>query len=604
MSVSNAHGVSAEHRTSRRSRAASVVAVVAAVGINLWSQISLLLAQPGWSFSKIRAYYPPDQLSYLAIVTNGANGDFSATEPFTQTGSNFYPRAYYHLLGLISQVTGAAPATVWNVTAIVFQAAAVAVLASVLVLLTRRWWTALLAPVPLTVGTFSVLAIDSWKTDLSSHAVLWGPFGVMYTSNGESASLAVAAIALALILLAASGRLSTRAAWTTAVLACALIGALASVQTYSFLTATYLLVYGAAAYGLSTARSKKVLWWIVSLVLVGAVYAVGPTLAESVSPLMALVFGAAPALPGLIVLCRASRWRPVWCAAALVLCALPQVASTALGVASGDEFLLYRESSSANLGIPVGIGLRSAIVALVILAVVFAVGLMVKNRVAIAFAVGGTVAWALVATNDIWGANQEPYRFWIDTFMLLTFIGLPVLAWVTDQWRRQSRQGEHAVRQAWVQGAVVVLVAVLVAVSTRDYWTFRADVSARAPLTFESERSLALAEAAGSAGAGLVMTDPCTDPYTLKAVWGGPTAFYNLGLAWPAERDALQSALDSRNALALDADAAWAAGVRWVVTADECVADWPTTAQDELTEVSSSDFTGGGYTLWELHEPA
>ena len=584
-------------------RGLAVAAVVVAVGVNLWSQLSLLLAQPGWSFSKIRAYYPPDQLSYLAIVTNGADGDFSAVEPFTQTGSNFYPRAYYHLLGLISRATGAAPATVWNVSGLVFQAAAVAVLAVVCVVLTRRWWSALLAPVPLMVGTFSMLAIDSWKTDLSSHAVLWGPFGVMYTSNGESASLAVAAVALLLVLLAISGRLSPRAAWTTAIVACAMIGTLASVQTYSFLAATFLLVYGAAAYGLRTARTKRLLWWMVSLVLVVVVFLVGPTLAESVSPLMALVFGAVPTLPGLIVLCRATRWRPLWCGVALGVFALPQIASTVLGVASGDEFLIYREASSTNLGIPADIGLRSAIVPLVVLAVILAIGLVVKNQVAVAFAVGGTIAWALVATNDIWGANQEPYRFWIDMFMLVSFVGLPVLLWVLDQWRRRSRGGPGAARHSVAQGVVIALVVVLVAVSMLDYRAFRTDVSARAPLDFGSAEDLALAEVADAAGAGLVMSDPCTDPYTLKVVWGGPTAFYNLGLAWPDERDSLQAALDARNALGLDVEAAWDAGVRWVVTADGCASDWPTTAQDSLTQVKSAHYDGGGYTLWRLGEP-
>ena len=587
------------------------VSVGFAVLVSLWAQIGLFLTTPGWSFFTFRSYYPYDQLSYLAIVKNASEGDFRAVEPFTLTGSNYYPRAYYQMLGVISDALGIAPVTAWNLVAVVFQVGLVVVIALTCVLVTRRWWAAALAPLPLMVGTLSLLFALDWKSELGSHAVLWGPFGTLFVANGEAAALCVAGVALLLVLLVALGKVPPRLALPTAIVACALIGALSAVQTYSFLTATFLLSYGAGVYGLALARRRWLV--VVSAAMVVLVFLLGPTVAETVSPLAALVFGATPAIPGLVVLCKRLRWLPVWCAVALLATALPQTLGTVLGVASGDEFLVYREASSKDLGIPLLGGLRAAAVPLLGLVLLSVVAIRRRSTVHAAVGLGGIAAWGMVATNDVWGANQEPYRFWIDAFTLLSVVLLPLLLdlWTGAGAVRDDGSADRAPlaalspRERKGYRMATAAVSALAILSLMDFAQFRSAVSATGPLDFSTEQSAALVRSAqGVTTDGIVLPGPCVDAFTLKLEWGGPTAFYNLGLAWPEERDAVQAARDARDAGTLDVDAAREAGIDWVITDSACTTAWELPVDSGVvTETRSVDYPGGTYTLWRI-EPA
>lgn len=56
----------------------------------LWSPVSGLPWTQGF-----RNYFANDQLSYAAIATTVAGGNFAAVEPLTETGVSFYPSAWY-----------------------------------------------------------------------------------------------------------------------------------------------------------------------------------------------------------------------------------------------------------------------------------------------------------------------------------------------------------------------------------------------------------------------------------------------------------------------------------------------------------------------------
>lgn len=578
----------------------AAVSTVVAVVCHLVLHIGPFVSQRGWTPSAFRQYYQFDQLSYLAIVKNWSLGVHDDVEPFTQTSSSPYPDLYYRFMGWFADVTGANPVLAWNILGATFQALLVAGLAVIAVVVTRRWWAALAAPLPLMVGTFAAVSQGGWQTALDSHAVLWGPFGVLFTANGESAALCLAGLAVAVLVMVASGRPTSsrsRVVWT--VVAGAVVGLLAQIQTYTFLSTVFVVAYGVAAYGLALAR-RPLPWLGVTLGLFVVVGLVGPPLSD-VSPLATLVLGLVPVVPGMVLLMVRVRWWYVvvpWVVVAVV--AAPQLLETVLGVASGDPFLVYREASSSNLGVPPLAGLRSGIVVLAAIALVAGVGYLRRSAVHVAVPLGAGAAWAMGATNDLWGANQEPYRFWLDIMVLLC-VGL--MPWVVEAvvWSVSAVRARTGARGSIALVASVVTVALFV-VSVADFAVFRRDIEERSPLLFYSDSTAALERVAESSDGGLVLADPCVDPFTLKVVWGGPTAFYNLGLAWPDHQEDVQEVLDARTRGELDATAARGADVTGVITDSACPADWGSALESAGAHPVASEAheSGGTYTLWTV----
>ena len=162
-----------------------------------------------------------------------------------------------------------------------------------------------------------------------------------------------------------------------------MIGATASVHTYTFLTGTYVVTYVVAFAGLLWRRGRGALVAAaVSVVLLVALFVVGPRLADSASPLALLVLGLLPAAPGALLAIAHDR-RILAGFAAIAVGAAPQVVLTTLGVASGDAFLEYRQASTrvADLGVPLGIGLFHGSLLLVALLLVLLAGLAARHVV-------------------------------------------------------------------------------------------------------------------------------------------------------------------------------------------------------------------------------
>ena len=394
-----------------RRRVLAAAAVVAAVLIHVWLQWGSLFVR-GFSWSSFRSYFAGDQLSYMSMVVNVSNGDFGSAEPFTQTGTNNYPHLYYNFLGLVSRITGISPLQAWSLGGLVAQALLVALLGVTLYLISRRWWTALLAPVPFVIGSFAVLLSDNWFTSMDSHAVLWGPFGVLFTLNGEAAALCLGAAAM-LVMLLAHLRVTSRA-WKVALfaLASATIGLLANIQTYSFLTTVYLASYVIGTYIIVTS-TRRVLLAVLSGGLVVMLFLFGPIIAADAGPLVTLAMGLVPTLPALVALVVRTKGLAVLFLGLAGLAASPQIIGTMLGILGDDPFLTYRVASSKNLGVDWR-GIVGALPLLVPLAATLVAGIRRRTALWIAYPIGAAVVWALGSTNDIWGANQEPYRFWLD----------------------------------------------------------------------------------------------------------------------------------------------------------------------------------------------
>ncbi|MDQ1609998.1 MAG: hypothetical protein QOE16_2730, partial [Microbacteriaceae bacterium] len=401
-----------------------VSAIVAAGVLHVLFQAGILFARSDFSWNSFRSYFAGDQLSYMSMVVNTYNGQLSNFEPFTETGVNNYPHLYYVLLGLGARVLGIEPLQAWSAGGLLVQFLLVCFLATVLVVVGGRAWLALLAPLPFILGTFSfLLAANAWFTGLASHAVLWGAFGTMFTLNGEVFSLCLGGAALLLLVLAWSW---AKRPWVRIVLASVaslMIGITANVQTYSFLIVVFVAVYVVGAYGIVTARRR---WWLalVSLALVGVLFIVGPLIAHDAGPLATLFLGLVPAFPGLIVVAIRSRGLLVLFIGLSVLAAAPQVVGTALGIVNHDPFLTYRVVSSNQLGVGFS-GILGSLALLLPLLGILAAGIWRRSALWVAYPVGVLASWVIVSSNDIWGANQEPYRFWLDTFVMVCMTILP-----------------------------------------------------------------------------------------------------------------------------------------------------------------------------------
>ncbi len=565
-------------RRPRLGRAVVLACGVVAAALHL-VMVTWMFWGQGFSLHEFKAYFANDQESYLAIAVNVANGDFRSVEPFTQTGAIHYPRLYYQGLGLLSYLTHVDPVVWWWVVGLGAQAALAGVVGAFSAALSGRRWLALLGPVALNAGIFGELRGTTWLTVLREHSVIWGSFAEFFAVNGATVAVAIDAMALIVLVGVVSGRITGRRALVAA-LGCALVlGAMASVHTYTFLTGAYVVTYVVAIFGILGARGRRSAAAAgVSALLLAGLFVVGPRLVAGVGPLALLVAGLLPAAPG--VLLAAARERRILAGAALlVLAATPQVVLTAAGVAGGDPFLNYRQGSTGtvDLGVPVGLGLLHGIVLVSALLLVLAGGIAARQHWWTAIAIGSTLAWVLLWTNDVWGASQEPNRFWRNGFTLLLPVVVVVGAWMLAELDRR-----------WLRaaGAGLVLAAVL---SLTDYLSFSLSPGVADTIDYHSPQMDAVATVVRGldrdvgrdvdrVGARrLVLAGPCLAPRSVKIRTGLPVAYENVGMAWSARHDALVALVPDMweehsppEDAGLDVDTARSAGVAYVLVDTSC----------------------------------
>lgn len=575
----------------------------------------------------LRTQFWHDQLGYLAISADAANGNLDLTEPVTMTGVNHYPRLYYSVVGLLARVLGIPTVVSWNLLSFGLQFAAALTVGLVAAHLSKRWWVGLLAPAPFFTGVFAYLVTPgAWYSQLEAHAVLWGPFGVLFSNNAETAGLCVGIIAIGALVWAWSTKLPRWALVTITLVASASVGMLSSFQTYSFLTMTYLLTFGAAAAGIRLSR-RPVRMLIISGALVGVVFLAGPLLADRVGQLPTLMFGLLPAFPGLVTAIVRSRGLVALAGVAAVAAAAPQVIFTLGGMISGDPFLSYRVASNHQLGIVSWEALWGASVVLLALGVAFVLGLRAADTLTIAVSGSALSALPFLALNDVWGANAEPYRFWIEGILLGGILALLSLARVAgllfprrkldepDIVKDSSAAPRRVDRRVLATG--VLVVGLLWVGALPDWVNSLRDPTMQAVWSPQSERESAINEMARSASIdpsdGLLTTELCIDNRTTKVTAGSPIANYHLGMAWPANREAIDAIITARDARELDFTAMAESDTQWVLTDSNCDSGWQTEYASELTMVASADYSlapgevisagsqgDGVITLWQV----
>ena len=173
-------------------RALTIASFIGAQGVMLWILLGPLVGLP-W-LQGFRNYFANDQLSYAAIATTVANGTFAPVEPLTETGVSFYPSGWYYLIGTVGLITGAPVHALWQILGLLAIGIALLVLGFLSYSLTRNPIAPLLPALALATGTFSTFLAGDWFTYLGYHAVIWGPFGTLFTLNAESIGVVTVAV--------------------------------------------------------------------------------------------------------------------------------------------------------------------------------------------------------------------------------------------------------------------------------------------------------------------------------------------------------------------------------------------------------------------------
>jgi len=548
--------------------------------ISAWS----LLRLPGElnpTANLFRGYFPDDQLSYAGIAASAKAGNFGLVEPFTQTGVSFYPSWWYKFIGQFASWTGLEIPAAWSFLGFCVVLGSVAVIGFAAYRISGKAWAPLVLGVLLWVGPLSSILFDNWFVNLNSHAVMWGPYGALYPLNAEAAglSLGLSALVLGYWTLSRPNWSRNRRLFLFGVAGLGL-GVIANFQTYSFLTLTAIVFWVLGVAGLQRSKSPRLL--LISVAALVVVVLVAPFIRDSVGALPVYALMLVPALPGVWLFAR-ERLQLFIVGFGLFLVGLaPQVSWMISGTLAQDPFLTYRVDQSGDLGVPVWAFVLLGSPILVTWAAILWAQIRRKGTAEISLLVGWFIAFVLLSFNNSWGFGQEPYRFWINSVIAFVVIATLTIPTVLKPAFRSSK-GSFALSS---------LAVVLVAASMWNVGGFRSYVSDQGNKDFDDIRLAAISQvvAENYLGEGLISTDPCIDPRSLKVVTGAPVAFYNLGLAWPENKAEIDIVLDARNAGVMDVEALRAAGVTFLLTDTNCSIAWTPGSQMGVAQAASIEY--------------
>ena len=574
-----------------------VISIILAEFITLAITLGPLLGTPWWK--GFRAYFSHDQLSYAAIATNVSQGHFAVVEPLTESGISHYPSLWYYVIGSISWLTHLPVWIVWTVFGVAILSAAVITVGTVAVRVSGKPWVAVLPALALLTGTASYYTVHFWYTPLDSHAVIWAPYASLFTLNGEVAGISIAVIAMALLVDAlykqentASHRTPRIEIWVSALL----IGLLANVQTYTFFSILLVIAIFVTARDLT--RHPAALRMYLTIALGFGVLWFGKSIAHKFGPLplLALLFlSMAP-----VLIPAALRAKRIAIPALLIaaVAASPEVIRTAIGVVTKDPFLTYREASSANLGI-LEIGTLVASTTWVLLFIVTGLGLWRGRQAALSsLVIALGLGFMIMPANDIWGFNQEPYRSWIQFATLSALLLSIPLAWGISKFT--SFTTEHKIVFA-ITGFITLASWGIGLQDFRGFWDY-----AKAQGIHDLSDSQAQAIQAVTAGTqGLVLGSQCIDPQIFKLIVKKPVPYYNLGLAWPANKKNIDTFLDVSGRQPDNPLTLQLANVKWAVTDSSCSTDWKFPNDQRIVRAGQRTYeTEQGLqtlTLWQVN---
>lgn len=569
------------------------VAFVGSQVAMVWVLLGPLLKQP-W-LQGFRGYFANDQLSYAAIAINASNGVLTPVEPLTETGTSHYPSAWYLIVGITSLMTGQPIYRTWTVLGLAVIGASLAFLGFLAYKFSGLAFAPLLPGAALLTGTWSTITDGSWFTTVGSHAVIWGPFATFFTLNAEAIGLAAILFGMGLLMCARPNRKFNS---SLIVVAATLFGALANVQTYAFITGSSVAVLFLASFALISNPSRTRL--ISTLTAITLVLIFGSTIVRAVGPLFLLILLLTATLPASMVLVRTHLRLTVATALAYGLAASPQVLRTVIGILNGDDFLTYRQASSVDLGVT---SLATVLTAVpLVLAVAFIALTLLASKTGQVDPIRQTFSALLIAlgagalvfsTNDLWGFNQEPYRFWLQYSMIALLLSTVPASWALKRWTGLSRP--------WKGSVALIGVAAVAAWlgSLADVISFRAFAEQQGIIAVEDTRSALLREAVAT-DTGLILSSRCLDPQVLKLITGAPVVAFNRGLAWPENRTLIDSLIDPQREPTIRVEDLSAIGVSHVVTDTSCADEW-SFADARFQPEEIAPYGAGTITVWQVH---
>lgn len=570
----------------------SVLTLAITIGLTLGP-----LMRTTW-WSGFRNYFSNDQLSYASIATNVAHGNFAPVEPLTATGNSFYPSLWYYMIGTFSWVTHLSVPLLWTLLGIAIVCSAVLTVGIVAVRVSGLSWAPILPAFALLTGTLAFYSNDYWYTPLQHHAVLWAPYASIFTLNGEVAGICLAVIATSLLVDAfvrnqRSSRF--RRPRSEFFVAAVIIGLLANVQTYTFLSIALLITVFIGARDLLITPSRIKI--VASVSVLFLVFYLGPDIAKHLGPLplFALLFLAlSPTwLPAVL---KAKR-TAIPCLIIIAVIASPQILRTAIGIRNHDPFLTYREASSSNLGIVEPATLVASTVWL-LLFITVGVGLWrSRNATLTALVIALAAGFLIMPSNDLWGFNQEPYRSWIQFAILSSLLLMIPLAWSLSRFK--AWQNQHKVM--FLVAGILTFGSWLIGL--RDlpgFWQYATGQGVTSMSDSSSEALKSLTQNID----GLVLPSACSNPQIFKITTGKNVPAYNLGLAWPENIGAINSLADAVGNGTIDAGAVKNAKVKWVITDSLCPRnlDYLTSPEFTISGVRTYESSSGPatLTLWEV----
>ena len=575
------------------------VKALGAAGFSLL--VTALLLRPPMGFipwrDEFRGFMSFDQLAYATIGDVAADGNWGFVEPFTETGRSFYPSMWYRLLGFISNTFDLSIFVVWSVMGLGVILLAVLVIGLLAYAVSGRWWLPALVGPMLWIGPLSMVAFNSWFISADSHATLWAPYAMLYPLNAEAVAMSLAAMAFALMVWAiAHSERGMKRSVVVLTVGAGVIGLLANVQTYAFLIATAVLAWWIACWGMLKSRSRGVLATTVGALVLGLMAGLFFKDALGALPLFGIMLLAT--LPGAWVVAR-DHVRVVWLpVVAFAVLASPQILWTAWGTVSGDEFLAYRTEASGALGVPVWAWILGTLpIGLIWLAL-----LLASRRVAPvavqALLLALAVAHAILTYNNVWGFVQEPYRFWINS-VALTALLLPLLAAWTLRGAGAEVHWMPTARTSLAIGAALALVSFWSIGAFRDY------VQYSGVLSLETPRYQAVTEV-GEQADGLLMPQTCLNPSLVKIGTGTPVAHFSKGIAWPDNRQEIETVMNITAANVFDINIARNAGVEYVLTDSGCENPWDLAGVPGAEPIALRDYVDedakltGQIRLWRI----
>lgn len=530
-----------------------------------------------------RGYFPDDQLSYAGIASSAKAGNFGLVEPFTQTGVSFYPSWWYKIIGQFAAWTGLEIPAAWSFLGLSVILGSVAFIGIAAFRITGRAWAPLVIGVLLWIGPLSSILFSNWYVNLDSHAVLWGPYGALYPLNAEAAGLAIGGSAFVLGYWTLSrpqwSRNKRIALFGLSGLG---LGIIANFQTYSFLTLTAVVFWVMAVAGLLRAQSRRAL--LVTVISLIIVLVAGSFLRDVIGSLPIYALMLMTTLPGLWLF---ARQRLALFSTGLVLYfigAAPQIIWMISGTLNADPFLTYRVDQSGALGVPLWAFLALGSPILVTWFAILWAQILRNGVKEIALLVGWFIAFVLLSFNNFWGFGQEPYRFWIDSVIVFVIIAALTIPTALNRAILSQRSLLF----------VIALALVLVGASLWNVGGFRAYVNSQTSIDFDQSRVEAITElvAVNSSPEELVVAEPCIDPRVLKVATGARIAFYNLGLAWPENKAALDAVLDSSRAGTFDINQMRSAGITQLITDSSCPTIWYPGGTMGVAQAGSVEYTG------------